>query len=79
MMLDRMHMGRFKVFEGLADWWKEFRMYHRKDGRIVKQRDDLMAATRYAMMELRRDKTSDQVRDWSKPIPYPPGHWNWVV
>ena len=25
-------------------------MYHRKDGLIVKERDDLMSATRYAMM-----------------------------
>ena len=25
-------------------------MYHRKDGLIVKMRDDLMSATRYAMM-----------------------------
>jgi hypothetical protein len=38
------------VFSTLNDWWEEFRMYHRKDGLIVKVRDDLMSATRYAMM-----------------------------
>lgn len=50
MMLERMQTGRFKVFAHLEDWWSEFRMYHRKDGLIVKEREDLMDATRYAMM-----------------------------
>lgn len=49
-MLDYMQTGRFKVFSNLADWFEEFRMYHRKDGKIVKLDDDLMAATRYAFM-----------------------------
>jgi phage terminase large subunit-like protein len=49
-MLDRMQTGRLKVFSTLGDWWEEMRMYHRKDGLIVKVRDDLMSATRYAMM-----------------------------
>ncbi|MBI1275371.1 DNA packaging protein [bacterium] len=52
-MLERMQTGRLKVFSHLADWWEEFRLYHRKDGRIVKERDDLICATRYAMMMLR--------------------------
>ena len=29
-------------------------MYHRKDGRVVKERDDLMSATRYGLM-MRRE------------------------
>lgn len=49
-MLDRMQTGRFKVFRHLNDWWEEFRLYHRKDGKIVKEGDDLMSATRYALM-----------------------------
>jgi phage terminase large subunit-like protein len=49
-MLDRMQTGRLKVFSTLNDWWEEFRMYHRKEGLIVKVSDDLMAATRYAVM-----------------------------
>ncbi len=49
-MLDRMQSGRFKVFKHLADWFEEFRMYHRKDGKIVKMDDDLLSATRYAVM-----------------------------
>jgi phage terminase large subunit-like protein len=49
-MLDRMQTGRLKVFSHLNDWFEEFRMYHRKDGKIVKLDDDLMSATRYANM-----------------------------
>lgn len=52
-ILTRMQTGRFKVFSHLQDWWQEFRLYHRKDGKIVKERDDLMDATRYAVMMLR--------------------------
>lgn len=52
-MLDRMQTGRFKVLDHLEDWFQEFRLYHRKDGVVVKERDDLMAATRYAVMMLR--------------------------
>lgn len=53
MMLDRMQTGRFKVFDTLDDWFEEFRLYHRKDGVVVKLRDDLMSATRYGVMMLR--------------------------
>lgn len=49
-MLDMMQTGRFKVFSHLNDWFEEFRMYHRKDGKVVKLDDDLMSATRYANM-----------------------------
>ncbi len=49
-MLSRMESGRFKVFPHLMEWFKEFRAYHRKDGKIEPIKDDLMSATRYAMM-----------------------------
>lgn len=52
-MLDRMQSGRFKVFDTLNDWFDEFRLYHRKDGIVVKLRDDVMSATRYGIMSLR--------------------------
>jgi hypothetical protein len=29
------------------------RMYHRKEGKIIKERDDIMSATRYATMSVR--------------------------
>jgi phage terminase large subunit-like protein len=49
-MLDRMQSGRLKVFTHLAEWFEEFNLYHRKEGLIVKLNDDLMSATRYAIM-----------------------------
>ena len=50
-MRDLMGSGRFKVFRGLRDWFDEFNQYHRDDkGQIVKLRDDMMSATRYAYM-----------------------------
>lgn len=52
-MLDRLQTGRLKVFAHLADWFEEARMYHRKDGKVVKEDDDLMSATRYGCMSLR--------------------------
>lgn len=56
-MFDRMQTGRFKVFAHLLPWFEEFNLYHRKEGLIVKEHDDLLAATRYAMMMRRFSKT----------------------
>jgi len=56
-MLIRMESGRFKVFKHLTDWFDEYRLYHRKDGRVHKEGDDLMSATRYAVMMLRHART----------------------
>lgn len=53
MMLDRMQTERMKVASHLVEWFEEYRLYHRKDGKVVKERDDLMSATRYALMMLR--------------------------
>ena len=52
-MLERMQTGRWKVFSTCQSWLDERRMYHRKDGRIVKERDDVISASRYAYMMLR--------------------------
>jgi hypothetical protein len=41
-MYEAMKQGKFKVFAGLSDWFEEFRLYHRKDGKIVKLQDDVM-------------------------------------
>lgn len=49
-MLDRMQTGRWKVFSTCGGWLQEFRLYHRVDGLIVKERDDRISASRYAMM-----------------------------
>ena len=55
-MLERMQTGRFKVFSNLDEWFQEFRLYHRKDGKVVKVMDDLLSATRYAVMMKRKAK-----------------------
>ena len=47
---ERIRTGRFKVFSHLTDWFAEYRNLHRKDGKIVAIRDDLMKATFYAVM-----------------------------
>lgn len=52
-MLNRMRSDRFKVGAGLTEWQDEFQSYHRKEGLIVKEYDDLMSATRIGVMQLR--------------------------
>lgn len=49
-ILERMTTGRFKVFSNCSLWLEEKRSYHRKDGRIVDRRDDILKATMYALM-----------------------------
>ena len=49
-ILEAMQTGHFKVFANQGPWFDEFRTYHRKDGQIVKKRDDLMSAMRMAWM-----------------------------
>jgi phage terminase large subunit-like protein len=49
-MQDRMTTGRFKVANHLSEFFEEFRMYHRKDGVIVKERDDILSAIMKALM-----------------------------
>ncbi|MBT2322535.1 terminase family protein [Variovorax paradoxus] len=66
-ILDRMLSGRFKVFKHLAPFFEEMRMYHRKDGKIVKLDDDVLSAVRYAYM-MRRFASTKPLP--SKPIVY---------
>jgi len=51
--LARMQTGRLKVARHLSQWFEEFRSYHRKDGKVVAEFDDLMKATHYLLMMLR--------------------------
>jgi hypothetical protein len=58
-MLSRMETGRLKVASHLSDWFEEFRLYRREAKgslgvpMIVKEYDDLLDATRYAIMSVR--------------------------
>ncbi len=58
-MNERFATGRLKVANHLSQWFEEFGLYHRKDGVIVKLRDDLMSATRIALM----------MRRYGRPVP----------
>lgn len=72
-MLDRMQTGRWKVAKHLTEWFDEFRLYHRKDGLIVKERDDLISASRYAMMMLRYADVNRDKAEWHR------GPQKWIV
>lgn len=74
-MLTRMQTGRFKVFSHLGDWFEEYRGYHRKDGLIVKEHDDLMSATRVGLMMLRfaKIKRPDSTQQFTQ-APFVPSY-----
>lgn len=61
-MIDRMQTGRFKVARGCENWLKEYRLYHREKGLIVKLDDDCISASRYALMMLRYAATGQPKR-----------------
>jgi hypothetical protein len=64
-MYERMRTDRLKIFSDCGLWFEEFRTYHRADGKIVKERDDLMAATRYAVMMRRYARANTTYADTS--------------
>lgn len=55
-MLTRFQNGTLKIASHLAEVFEEISLYHRKDGKIAKEGDDLISAIRYAMMMLRYAK-----------------------
>lgn len=57
-MLDRMQTGRWKVFRPCGAWIEEASYYHRVEGVIVKEHDDLISASRIAMMMRRYARTA---------------------
>ena len=52
-MLNAMEEGRFKVFSNCVEFFEEKATYHRKDGQIIKLRDDVMSAARYGYQQRR--------------------------
>jgi phage terminase large subunit-like protein len=51
---ERMRDGRFKVFSTCTEFWREFRLYHRQEGKLVKENDDVMDAVRYGAIMIGR-------------------------
>jgi phage terminase large subunit-like protein len=71
-MADRMRGGRWKVFRGQnEDWLQEYGMYHRKDGLLVKENDDALAASRYALMMRRFGQSAASKASFNRVIQYP--------
>lgn len=70
----RMENGTFKVFSHLYEWFQEFRIYHREDGKIVPKNDDLMSATRYAACSVERyaETQNSSGYSYSGELDYPP-------
>ena len=66
-----MRGDRWKVFKGQNDsWLEEYRLYHHDvDGRVVKENDDAISASRYGMMMRRFGRAGDW--DFNRPINYP--------
>lgn len=66
-MEERLSSGRLRVFSTCTQWLNEYRTYHRKDGLVVKENDDLLDATRMAIMELRSAR-KPAPRRTSRPV-----------
>ncbi len=66
-ILTRMQTNRWKVFDHLEGWKEEARMYRREDGKIVKEDEDLICSSRYAMMMARYAVTHQSVTQQVRP------------
>ena len=77
-MLDRMQTGRLKVFAHLSEWFEEFNTYHRKDGLIVKEADDLLSATRYGIMMRRFAMVQNREGPKVVQLPRMPNSQGWM-
>jgi hypothetical protein len=71
MMHDRMRGGRWKVFRGEnGGWLEEYGLYYRKDGLLVKENDDALSASRYALMMRRHGLTNRGRANFTRVIEY---------
>ena len=71
-MLERMQTGRLKIAKHLVDVFDEIHLYHRDNGKLVKEMDDLISAIRYGMMMIRHAATHtiQQIALDSYPVDY---------
>ena len=51
--------------------WKNTAMYHRKDGLLVKEGDDAISASRYALMMKRHGQSDAGRASFNREIVYP--------
>jgi hypothetical protein len=69
----RERAGTWKVNRACVSYIEDRRLYHRKEGEIVKLRDDVLAAGRYAYMMRRRLKSFEECDprnpvNWGPPV-----------
>jgi len=53
-LLQRFETKRLKLFESCTETMEEMRLYHRKNGKVVPIKDDLLSALRYASLSVER-------------------------
>jgi phage terminase large subunit-like protein len=71
-ILQLMRLGKFKFYRGINDLMEEYRQYHRDEkGKIVKIRDDILSAIRYAYMMRRYAVRAGELKEGTKPVYIP--------
>jgi phage terminase large subunit-like protein len=70
---EREHAGKWKVARNCVCYLEERRLYHRKDGEIVRLRDDVLAAARYGAAMRRHFKPFEECSPWMTGAPWPSG------
>jgi len=63
-MRNRFASGRLKVARHLADFFTELQNLHYKDGKVVKEDDDLLSATRQVVMQIRSARALEDAEKW---------------
>tara|TARA_R110002124_G_scaffold72054_1_gene192925 strand:- start:2741 stop:4171 length:1431 start_codon:yes stop_codon:yes gene_type:complete len=53
-LLQRFETGRLQIFKSCTGTLEEMRLYHRKNGKVVPIKDDLLSALRYAALSVER-------------------------
>ena len=72
-MTTRMQQGRFKVAANCVMFQEEFASYHRKDGLIVKEHDDILSATRIGVISIRHARSGAWKRTAGEGNPHKAG------
>lgn len=53
-LLQRLETDRLKIFQSCTETMEEMRLYHRKNGKVVPLKDDLLSALRYGALSIER-------------------------
>jgi hypothetical protein len=75
-LLQRFETGRMFIFMSCTETLEEMRLYHRKNGRVVPIKDDLISSMRYASLSIERfgeqlkNKTQYRKYGFEKEIKY---------